>query len=122
MVHDGTSEAAALFEGQPEITPPCSGDPRPPAAVPVITPAAPPLPTEFQLIIFPRPPLRGAADRGVSPVRASARSASCTPIGMGAIVRLLGVMEQLDREVALLVRRRFVIPQCLDHRQGPARP
>lgn len=72
------------------------------------------LPKAFELIPFPRE--RKAAGRGGS-LRTPARSACAVPICMGAIVRLLAVLDALDRAIALAVRREFVIPSCLDRRR-----
>jgi hypothetical protein len=38
------------------------------------------------------------------------------PINMGAIVRLLTVLDEIDRTISLAIRRAYCIPACLDRR------
>jgi hypothetical protein len=39
------------------------------------------------------------------------------PINMGAIVRLIGVLDEVDRAISLVVRREWIVPRCLDRRR-----
>jgi hypothetical protein len=38
-------------------------------------------------------------------------------ISMGEIVRLLGVLDEVERAIALAIRREFLMPRCLDGRR-----
>jgi hypothetical protein len=63
-------------------------------------------------LVLPFPKVRARR-----PAATAGEPAMIVGIGMGEIVRLLRTLDEVDRAIALAVRRKWIIPRCLDGRR-----